>query len=203
MAKKVDVSAKLDKIIKNQNKIIKNQDKILKEELTEKKAEKELGAMERREIKELQELKELEKKIKFDIEPHPLRKITYRDFTRGMIGAFVGIVAHFSFVKGVHLAEHFSVYRATLLFVASFLLGFLYLYFSGFKKVEKVLVMKFIPLRLLVIYGSAILVTIVVLWLFGELGHGVTFIEGFKMVSGISVLAVLGACTADLIGGGE
>ncbi len=59
------------------------------------------------------------------------------------------------------------------------------------------------PIRAIVIYISAIVTTIVVLLLYGKIDFTMPFITIYNIVAAISVLAVLGAGTADLIGKNE
>ncbi len=199
-----EVNKKLDLILKQQNMLLATQKIVIKEEAKieqeEKKIEKEEIEEKGEEITELQQLKVLEEQIQEEVKNNPLRKITYRDFTKGMIGAFVGIVAHFSFLEGLDVAENFTMVRATLMYVLSFLIGVAFLYFSGFRNVGDKIVLKFIPLRIVVIYASALLVVLIVLAVFGMITFQSNFDEVYKTVSAISILAILGACTADLIG---
>lgn len=213
-----EIHKKLDLLLLQQEQILKNQSALSKEEKKIEKEEKEVKqevamaaneekiaqekeeALVSKEITDLNELKKLEEQINEQVKNSPLKKITYRDFTKGMIGAFVGIVAHFSFLEGMHIAESFDMIRATLMYITSFAIGVTFLYFSGFRAIDDKVVMKFIPLRILVIYSSAIFVIFVVLWLFGVITFQSHFEEVYKTVSAISILAMLGACTADLIG---
>jgi uncharacterized membrane protein len=205
---------KLDLLLQNQRKILAGQERLAKEERRIEKEEERIeiaaeqeAAGERRleraeehELREIAELKRLEERIQTEVQAHPLRKITFRDFTKGIIGAFIGIVAHFSFLEGLHVAESFDMFRATLMYLTSFIIGVAFLYFAGFRRVGDRLVLKFIPLRIFVIYITSILVVVTVLWLFGAITAATHFEEAYKTVSAISILAILGACTADLIG---
>lgn len=209
-----DISRKLQQVLQTQEKILANQEKLLKEEkkmeqeeekietlsLAERSEERKLEEVAQKELNEIEQLQQMEKRIQSEVSAHPLKKITYRDFTKGVIGAFVGIVAHFSFLEGLHFAESFTMLRATLMYVTSLIIGIAFLYFSGFRHVGDKLVLKFIPLRIIVIYLTAIFVVVIVLWLFGAITTAAHFEEVYKMVSAISILAILGACTADLIG---
>ena len=191
---------KLDKIIKTQQQILNNQKHIQELEVEELEESKKIENEEINTEEEIKKLEELEMGIKKEVGPHPLTRITYRDLTKGLIGAFVGIIGHFAFLEGAHIAETFSILRATLLYITSFTIGVLFLYFSGFRKVKRIVTLKFIPVRILVIYFTAITVTIIVLALFGEITTASSFEQVYKSVSAISILAMLGAATADLIG---
>ncbi len=194
------LNKKLDKLIKMQDQVLKNQKTIQQLEIEELEGNKKIEEEEISAEEELKKLEELEEGIKEQVGPHPLTRITARDFTKGIIGAFVGIVAHFAFLEGAHVAETFSMLRATMLYLTSFIIGVLFLYFSGFRKVKRLVMVKFIPVRIFVIYFTAIFVTIVVLALFGKITLASQFHSVYKTVSAISILAILGAATADLIG---
>lgn len=208
------VEKKIDLILEQQKLLMKKQNILQQEQMHVEEEEKKIEAFEGTEKKEeekiekateeeqstLQQLEELEKEIKREVKKSPLKKITYRDFTKGMIGAFMGIVVHFSFLEGLDVAESFSMLRASLLYGTSFFIGVSFLYFSGFRSIEDKTILKIISLRILVIYSSAIVVTLIVLTLFGVIGFESNFEEVYKTVAAISILAILGACTADLLG---
>mgnify|MGYP006282693143 CR=1 FL=1 len=202
-----DIEKKLSKVIQNQEKLKKLQQQALsgQEKLDdyasdEIKEEKELEKLEQKELSELDTIINLEKEIKKSTGHSILRKITYRDFVKGGLGAFVGVVGHFAFVKGTHLAHDVSFLQATILLVVAFIIGLLFLYYSGFRKVKKIKFLSFIPMRAIVVYLAAITVVVLVLLLFGFITPANSFGEVYKMVASISILAMLGAGTADLIG---
>ena len=207
MATLKELNKKLDKIIKIQEKILKKEDQIEKEEKEvlklgrkELAEEDEILRAEKEELDELKKIEELEKEILKNSKSSTLKKVTYRDITKGMIGAFFGIVGHFAFVKGTSIAKDLTFSRATGLFVASFLLLIVFLYFAGFKKINDKLLFKFMPIRAVVIYLSAIFTTVIVLALYGNITFDTQFIDVYKTVGAISILSVLGAATADLVG---
>ncbi len=194
-------------MLKQQEQLLSEQKSLEKEEkvleqlgVEETKEEQKLEHIEEQELSALDQLKGLEEKIEQEVKNSPLKKLTYRDFTKGMIGAFIGIVAHFSFLEGLHVAETFSMLRATFLYVTSLVIGIAFLYFAGFRTVQDKIVLKIIPLRIMVIYMSALVVIVLVLSLFGIITLNSSFEEVYKMVGAISILAILGACTADLLG---
>ncbi len=205
-----EINRKLDRLLSMQSQLLAKEEVVAREEekvlsltAAEGAEEHKLEEVAEKELSELEQLKAMEKRIQSEVSTHPLRKITFRDFTKGMIGAFIGIVAHFSFLEGLHVAENFTMFRATLLYLISLLIGIAFLYFAGFRYVGDRLVLRFIPLRIVVIYFTAILVVLLVLWLFGSITLASHFSEVYKTVSAISILAILGACTADLIGKGH
>lgn len=179
---------KIDKLSKTMNKCLRVQEQIAVEEHEELQ-------------KELEELKKLEK-LEETLEkrgPHPLKKITYKDFAKGALGAFIGIVAHYTVIYGIHIAEKLTVTRATILFVLAYALGGVFLYATGFRKVSTKLIW-FLPVRLTVLYGISLVMSVAVLYLFfPEFIHHF-FWEGYKQVAAVTLTALIGACTADLIG---
>ena len=181
----VDVLTKLDKI-----------ERLLsKEEKEEEQVEKEEGT----ELTEIDKLEKLEAEIKKEVAPHPLTRITYHDVTKGLIGAFVGVAGHFAFLYSKELADSLSIIRATSLLITSLLLLVLFLYFSGFRRVKEY--NKYLFVRAGVIYVTAMVVAIGVLFLFGVLYWPIEWHEFYVNVCAVSILAVMGAATADLIGG--
>src|SRR3989338_6764878 len=208
MEKKIDILLEQQKLLLQKQNILQTEERNIEErekrieklEIIENKEEEKIKKITEEEKSTLEQLEELEKEIKQELKRSPLKKITYRDFTKGMIGAFIGIVAHFSFLEGLHIAENFSMLRASLLYFISFLIGVSFLYFSGFRSVEDKTILKIIPLRIFVIYASAIFVTLIVLTVFGIITLQSNFEEIYKTIAAISILAILGACTADLLG---
>lgn len=205
--KKSSTEKKLDEILKLQKKILreeksisKTEQEVLKLEKEELKGEKEILAKEDEELATLKRIEELEKKISKDTKGRALRKITYRDITKGIIGSFFGIVGHFAFAKGVGLSQEFSFLRSTTLFITSFIIIVLFLYFAGFRKVDDEMLFKFLPVRALVIYFTAIFTTLLVLTLYAQITINTPFIQIYNTLAAVSVLAVMGAGTADLIG---
>lgn len=170
----------------------------------ELKQEKKILAEEKRIEKmvkgEMGELKSIEQEMK-NTQSHPLAKITYKDLVRGSIGAIFGIVGHFAFFYGVEIAEHISVLRATFLYILSLVVCILFMYYSGFRKVKEIKVIRFIPVRATVIYLTALVVVAATLLVFGFIDIHTPFAEIYKKVATNSLLAVLGASTADILGG--
>lgn len=189
-------SADIKKILKNQETIIKKLKEIHKEQIASFEEAKDV---EEKEDEQLEELDKLEESINKKTKSSPLKKITYHDITKGFVGAFAGIVGHFAFMEGTHIAEHFTVLRASLIIIFSFLMLILFIYFTGFRKVEFVS-KKFIPLRALTIFFTALITIVLVLGIFGYIDSHSHFEEIFKQVSAISILAMLGAGAADMIG---
>ena len=175
----------------------KEQIKLEKHQLREQHI---IKALEKRQLSELEKLEKLEREIKSQVKPHPLRDITYRDFIKASLGSIIGMVAHFSFVEGAHIAEGITVARASLLYFLSLFLGGALLYLTGFRKVKRANIFNILPLRLLVVYSTAILWIVFVLFTFGFVDLTTHFGELYKQIAVISIIAVIGASAADLVG---
>lgn len=197
---------KLNLILSNQDKILKNEQKILGEEEKIEELEKEElrddKTFEKDEQTALSELANLEKELKMSIS-NPIKKVTKRDIFKGFIGAFVGIMGHFAFSKAADLAPTLSIARATVLYIVAFIIITVMLYYTGFRKIEKRTIMKFMPLRATVLYIVSIITIILINLLFGKLHFPIHFNELYTLVGASIILAVMGAGTADLIGRGE
>lgn len=204
MEKNKSLNNKLDEILRNQEKILENEVKILGEEAKIENFENiELeneDLNQKTEEEALFELNQLGKQLKSKISS-PLNRITKRDLFKGFIGAFLGLVGHFAFYKGVDIAATLTFFRATLLYFIAFAIIIIMLYYTGFRKVQRHLVLKFMPIRALILYGVSVFVIILVNLLFGKIYFPIHFIEIYKLVGASIILAVLGAGTADLIGG--
>lgn len=199
------LSSKLDLILEKQDEILKNEEKILGEEFKLEDMEhlelENENLNQKTEEEALLELEKLEKELKHSIS-NPLKRVTRRDFFKGFIGAFFGIMGHFAFYKGADIAKELSFLRATILYVVAFVIIVIMLYYTGFRKVKKQIVLSFLPIRALILYSVSIITVILVNWMFDKI-HYFTFMEIYKLVGASIILAVIGAGTADLIGGGE
>ena len=97
------------------------------------------------------------------------------------------------------MAESISTFRATLILIVAYLLGVVLIDQSGFKKVKEQRFLKIIPVRVTVIYFVALGVIVFILGLFNRIDpHEIIFT--YRQVAVISILAMLGAASADLIG---
>ena len=111
----------------------------------------------------------------------------------------MGVVAHFGFIYGKEIAEKISPTRATLLYLFSYSLIIILMYETGYRKIKEKRIMKVLPLRATVIFLISIIVILFIFLLFDQIDFsniGMLYSE----VAVTSVLAVLGASTADLIG---
>jgi uncharacterized membrane protein len=206
MAKKKR-SNKMKKVLTAEAKILKAEERLNrkenelgqleKENMTE---EKRIEVLERKQLKEMGNIERLEREVKKEVEEKPLAKITLRDVAKSLVGAFVGIVGHFAFMEGFNLSQELSVLRATMLFAAAYAICFAFVYFSGFRKVKETTVAMFVPVRATMIYVVAIFVIVIVLVLFGQINTETSLVNAYKSVAAISILAILGASAADMIG---
>lgn len=194
-----DIDRKLELVLKQQKQIIHEEKDIESDEKITEKEEEKIENLEEKSLSELEKLEKLEAEIKESVREHPLKRITYHDIARGSVGAFVGIVVHYTFTYGVEVANNLSVNRASFLFILTFIVGALFLYATGFRKVKDPNIVIFLPFRMITLYMVALVLTIVVLYLYyPTFGHD--FWLSYKQVAAVNLSAVVGACTADLIG---
>ena len=196
---KSSINKKLDTIIRGQSKLLIEEKKIEAEEKSEGKEERKLEALEEKQISELEKLERIEKEVESEVRQHPMTKVTIRDVYKGSLGAFVGIILHYTVFYGVEIAANLTLARATIIYILSFLMGMVFLYITGFKKVENSKTAFYLPLRTAVLYFVSLIVSIGVLFLFfPDFGH--SFEAAYKQIATVSLIAVIGACTADIIG---
>ena len=186
--------SKLELINEKLDKILRKEDKELKEESRIEKDEKSIKSLEK---KQIEELEQLESELRKEIGEHPLRKVTQKDVTKGLIGAFIAVISHFAFVKGVEVSHNLSLTRISLMYLLSFIIGATFLYATGYRKVKQIKILKFLPVRVFVIYLVSIVTVVLVLSLFNQFN---SMEELFRQVGVLSLLAIVGASAADLIG---
>ncbi len=201
-----EISRKIDELLAAQREISKEERKIEEKEEELKKVEElelekeeKVKGLEEKELTELEKIEILEKELERGIVTHPLKRITYKDVARGIIGAFFGAVAHYTFIYGLKVAELITFNRATFLFLLSFIIGLVFLYVTGFRKITDRKILIFLPVRLITLYIISIIMSIFVLYVFIP-NFGASFEEAYKQVASVSLIAVVGACTADIIG---
>ncbi len=203
--KKLDEILKLERLqIKLQKRFealekkqIQEDKRIQQLEIKQTKKQEKILDLEEKQLEELEDIEKLEKEIRDKVTKKPLKKITYKDLGKAAIGAFIGIVSHFTILKGVHFAETISMTKATSFLIVSFLIGMVILYYTGFRRVHTFRILKVMPLRLSIIYLTTIVVIVAVLFIFGAAHDGH---ELYKQVAVASLPAIVGACAADLIG---
>ncbi len=140
-----------------------------------------------------------EKKIEKEIAQKPLTTFNFRDLNKGIVGAFIGVVAHFGFVYGSVLADKITTARAGLLLVFSYMLIVVLMYETGYRDIKEKRLLGILPKRATFIFITSIIVVAAIFFLFNmvDLKDPVGF---FKQIAVTSVLASLGAGTADLLG---
>jgi len=169
-----------------------------KEEALEKK-EIEIMKEEKKIERETQKVEGLEKKIVKEVEPKPLSKFNARDLNKGIIGAFIGVVAHFGFIYGKAIAGYISTLRATLLILFSYLLLIILMYETGYRDIKEKRLLGILPKRATIIFFTSLFVVVIIFILFGMLDFSKP-LDMYKQIAVTSVLAALGAGTADLLG---
>lgn len=194
--KKIGVSKKLDTIDKKLDQLLS----LEKEGAKEEEETQDLEKQELKDIDELQdELNKLDINIKKEIGAKALTKVTLKDISKGVVGAFIGIVSHFAFFEGAHIAEGISNLRAVFLLITSLLIGTIFIYFTGYRKIKVMRLLYLVPLRVIVIYLTALFTIVFVLFIYGIIEHPSVSLL-FKQLAVISIPAMLGASAADLIG---
>ncbi|MDD5650871.1 MAG: DUF2391 family protein [Candidatus Nanoarchaeia archaeon] len=201
----------LSRIESKLNQILNLEKTEVKEEKVLKKEEDEVEVLEKLQLKkiaeeelELKKIEEFEQELKKQVGSHPLTKITIRDVSKGLVGAFFGIVSHYAFVEGADIAKEFTFLRATILLIFSFFLGFTFMYATGFRKIKEKTLVKFFPLRVISIYLISLVSIFIALTLYGEIQLGFGMLDWlliYKQVASISIPAIMGASAAELIGG--
>lgn len=196
---KLDLDEKVNKILFNQDKIFEELKSIKGEEDQILNEEKILEKEENQEILSLKNIEKLEKKIDKELS-HNMKKITYKDVFKSFVGSFVALVAHFVFVKTHEFGDKTSMYVATVLYIASFFIVIIFLYYTGFRNIKKNLLFNFLPKRALLIYFVSLFTTFFVYLLFGVITSHLDVYSVYKALGAGLVPATLGASTADLIG---
>ena len=197
MKKKVAKKVSLDSVNAKLDALLAEQALFSKEQKHMHADEEHMLSDEEQELSGLHKLEQIEKAIASSVESHPLKRLTLQDIAQGTVGAFIGVLAHFTFIYGVKVAEQISVVRAFLLFPLSLALGAVFLYATGFRRVPKKFLW-YLPIRLFVLFFIAIGMAALVLFIF-EPGFGANA-ESFKQVATVSLMGLIGAITADLIG---
>jgi uncharacterized membrane protein len=109
-------------------------------------------------------------------------------------------MGHFAFSKAADIAKTLSMYQTTILYIVAAIMIVIMLYYTGFRNVEKQVILKFMPLRAMTLYSVSIFTIIFVNLIFGKIHFSLEFTEVYKIVGASVILAVMGAGTADLIG---
>lgn len=185
LAEEKKVESKIDGMEKKEQEIEKKEIDIMGEE---KKIEK-----------ETQKVEKLEKDIKKETASKPLSKLNIKDLNKGIIGAFIGVVAHFAFVYGKQIADEISMTRATILIVFSYILIIILMYETGYREIKEKRLLGILPKRATAIYMTSLVMIPVIFLLFNQLSISNPVVL-YKQIAVTSVLSSVGAGTADLIG---
>ncbi len=184
---------------KKENIILKEEDVILKEEDVILKEENQIIDEQKKIEEETDKIEKLEEEIKEEVTQKPLTSLNLKDINKGIIGAFVGVVAHFAFVYGKEIAKDISVTRAHFLLIFSYLLIIILMYETGYRDIKEKKFLNLLPTRATVIFLTSIMVILLIFFLFNQIDLS-DLSELYKQIAVTSVLASLGAGTADLIG---
>ena len=195
------VEKKIDEVLALEKRLFKETVKEEKELGRIEREEKTTEELEKKELKELENLENIEKQIRQEVGTHPLTKITIKDAAKGMIGAFVGITSHFAFLEGARIAGDMTNLRASFLLISAFLIGFVFIYLTGYRKIKESTLLKLFPIRVFVIYTISLVSIFIVLTLYGiialdKIDVGLVY----RQLGSISIPAIIGASAADLIG---
>lgn len=169
-----------------------------KEEEIEKK-ETQIISEEKKIAKETEKVEKIEKEIRKEVTPKPLKAIGIRDLSKGIVGAFIGVVAHFAFIYGKEIANQITTARATILILFSYLLIIILMYETGYREIKEKRLLGVLPKRATVIYLTSLVMIPVIFFLFNQLNLS-NLTALYKQIAVTSVLASVGAGTADLIG---
>ena len=194
------IKKKLEKIDGAQSKIFALQKKLLKKEEEILKLEKKIYVAEKKNLTLHNKFDKTNFSKLFDKNRKITTRTNYKDVVKAIIGAFFGIMGHFAFAKGIDIASNHSYLRSSFLLLTAFMILILFIYFSGFRQVRIRYFLKLFPVRATVIYISALFTVIFVLLLYGVIDFNTPFKEIYNNVAAISILAVLGAGTSDLLG---
>jgi len=194
------LESEVSQVIKNERRIESKENTIEKLQGKELSEEKHIARVDTSEVDELKKMEQMEKELRKS-GASLLGRITYQDFIKSAIGALIGVVGGFTFALSPGLfLNNISLVRAHMLFGLSFAMVILFVYFSGFRKVREIRNWGILPVRALVIYITSILTVVIVMLIFGIL-EKYSLAQAYILVSATSVIAVLGACAADMLGG--
>ncbi|MBI1935634.1 DUF2391 family protein [Candidatus Woesearchaeota archaeon] len=172
---------------------------IEKKEADIEKKEAAIMSEERKIEKEAEKVEKIEKEIKREVTPKPLKAIKFVDINKGIIGAFIGVVAHYAFIYGREIAKDISTARATILIIFSYFLIIILMYETGYRQIKEKRLFYVLPRRATIIYLTSIAVIILIFFLFNQLNLSNIDLL-YKEIAVTLVLASVGAGTADLIG---
>jgi len=167
--------------------------------------EKAIFSEEKKVEKESEKVEKLEKEIRKEVTPQTLTRFNLKDLNKGIVGAFVGVVAHFGFIYGKAIAKDITLPRALLLFAFSYLVIVVLMYETGYREIKEKRLLGIFPRRATFMYFTSLAVVVLIFFLFNlidcqSLLECAKSTVLYKEVAVTSVLASVGAGTADLIG---
>ena len=186
-------------ILAEEKKVENKESSIEKKEESIEKKENIIVSEEKKIEAESKHIEKLEKEIKKEVSSQPLKKFSLRDLNKGIIGAFIGVVADYAFLYGKELSKSITYARASVLLIFSYFLVILLLYETGYRVVNDKKYGGVFPVRATLIFLTSILVIMAIFFLFNQIDFS-DFGAVYRQVAVTSVLAALGAGTADLIG---
>ena len=130
-----DIDKKLDRLIGLEKKELFEESKLERNEKIFMKEEEEV-------INQIEKLEHTERNIRKEIGQHPLKKLSYKDAGKSMVGAFVGLLSHFAVLEGVKFAEEITLRRATFLYFVSLLIAIIVFYYTGFRSIKDVKILE-------------------------------------------------------------
>ena len=133
LAEEKKVEKKINSVEKKEEEIEQKESKIMSEEINIEK--------------ETEKIESVEKEIKREVTQKPLSKLTMRDINKGIIGAFIGVVAHFAFIYGRQIAKDLTTARASVLIVFSYVLIVVLMYETGYREVREKRILGILPKR--------------------------------------------------------
>ena len=104
-------------IINEEHKIEQEEQRIEEREKKIQELEQEIQQEEQRIESKEDRIAEMATDIKDTVTEKAMKTITIKDVSKGVIGAFIGLVGHFAFAEGAHIAEHIGIVRAIVILI--------------------------------------------------------------------------------------
>src|SRR3989344_1913873 len=92
------ISLKDLEILTEQKKVEKKIGEIENKETSIEKKESAIQAEEKKVEAETEKVERIEKRIEQQVTPKPLKALKFTDINKGIVGAFIGVVAHYAFI---------------------------------------------------------------------------------------------------------
>jgi len=195
MKKKSNVNDKINLMFKNQKKILLNGKRIL-----EKEDKIDLIAFNKEKLSSNNNSSTFKKEldnVKLKLNKKKKNKITFKDLTKGFIGATTAVLSAYTFSFAFDLAKELSIFRSSVILIVAFLIILIILYHTTFKEIKST---KLIFIRSIMLYMVSIFAVILVNMIFGLITINSTFFETYRIVASSMVIGVMGASIADILG---